>query len=307
MLGRASSDGRQRSYQSSLCVHPSHSALPQRSASRCSRSHSSWRRDRAREDSRSISGAASLRSSYGWRYRSPPALADHCAFVWFGLSGSVSLARPFGSLASSSPMCVSFVGSGTSSTFGVMSEIRLLVLVEGESDADAVRALSDLIGCDLRVRHIQICSARGVTNFSQVLREFARAHPNARFCGMYDLAEQQYVRRALSNAAVPIAAHDSLESFGFFACVADLEEELIRALGAEAVERVLEAQGELVSFRRFQAMPQQRLTPIEQQLRRFLGTRATRKIRSARHLVERLNIDRLPRPLVQLATRMLEH
>jgi len=188
-----------------------------------------------------------------------------------------------------------------------MSEIRLLVLVEGESDADAVRALSDLIGCDLRVRHTQICSARGVTNFSQVLREFARAHPNARFCGMYDLAEQQYVRRALSNAAVPIAAHDSLESFGFFACVADLEEELIRALGAEAVERVLEAQGELVSFRRFQAMPQQRLTPIEQQLRRFLGTRATRKIRSARHLVERLNIDRLPRPLVQLATRMLEH
>src|SRR5215472_8451100 len=192
------------------------------------------------------------------------------------------------------------------STVGGMSKIRLLVLVEGDSDANAVRALADLIGCNLRRHHIEICSAGGVTNFSQMLREFARAHPNARFCGMYDLAEQQHVRRALSNAAVPIAAEDPLESFGFFACVADLEEELIRALGAEAVERVLEAQDELVSFRRFQAMPQQRLTPVDQQLRRFLGTRATRKIRSARRLVERLDIDRLPRPLVQLATRMLE-
>jgi hypothetical protein len=187
-----------------------------------------------------------------------------------------------------------------------MSEIRLLVLVEGDSDANAVRALADLLGCDLRLHHIQICSAGGVTNFSSLLREYARAHPSGRFCGMYDLAEQRHVRRALIHAAIPITAQDRLESFGFFACTADLEEELIRALGAEAVERVLEAQGELVSFRRFQAMPQHRLTPVDQQLRRFLGTRATRKIRSARRLVERLDIDRLPRPLVQLATRMLE-
>jgi len=180
------------------------------------------------------------------------------------------------------------------------------VFVEGESDANAVRALADLLGCDLRLHHIQICSAGGVTNFSSLLREFARAHPNGQFCGMYDLAEQRHVRRALTNAAIPVAAHDSLESFGFFACTADLEEELIRALGAEAVERVLGAQGELVSFRRFQAMPQHRLTPVDQQLHRFLGTRATRKIRSARRLVEQLDIDRLPRPLVQLATRILE-
>lgn len=187
-----------------------------------------------------------------------------------------------------------------------MPEIRLFVLVEGDSDANAVRALADLLGCDLRLHHIQVFSAGGVTNFSQLLGEFARAHPNARFCGMYDFAEQQHVRCALSNAAIPIAPHESLESFGFFACVSDLEEELIRALGAEAVEHVLEAQGELVSFRRFQAMPQHRLTPVDQQLRRFLGTKATRKIRSARRLVERLDVDRLPHPLMQLAARLLE-
>jgi hypothetical protein len=184
--------------------------------------------------------------------------------------------------------------------------IRTLVLVEGDSDAAAVRALADLIDCDLDSHRVRIWSAAGVTNFSRVLMDFVRTHPSAAFCGMYDVADERYVRRALASAAIPIAAHESLEPFGFFACVADLEDELIRALGAEAVERVLEAQAELNSFRRFQAMPQHRYSPVHHQLHRFLGTRATRKIRSARRLVEALDLARLPRPLVQLAARLLE-
>ena len=175
------------------------------------------------------------------------------------------------------------------------------MLVEGESDAAAVRALADRIGCDLRLHQIEIFPAAGVTNFSRVLADFVRTHPGADFCGMYDVADERHVRRALADAAIPIAADDSLESFGFFACVADLEDELIRALGAEAVERVLEAQDELNSFRRFQAMPQHRRAPVHHQLRRFLGTRATRKIRSAQRLVEALDLARLPHPLAQLA------
>ena len=184
--------------------------------------------------------------------------------------------------------------------------IRTLVLVEGDSDAAAVRALADLIGCDLGLHHIQIWSAAGVTNFSRVLADFVRTHPSADFCGMYDVADEWHVRRALANAAIPIAAHESPESFGFFACVADLEDELIRALGTEAVERVLEAQAELNSFRRFQAMPQHRSAPVHRQLRRFLGTRATRKIRCAKRLVEALDLSRLPHPLVQLSARLFD-
>jgi hypothetical protein len=81
---------------------------------------------------------------------------------------------------------------------------------------------------------------------------------------------------------------------------------LIRALGAEAVERVIDAEGELPSLRRFQAMPQRGETPVPQQLRRFLGTRATRKIRCAPRLVEALSLARLPHPLAGLASRLLE-
>ena len=182
--------------------------------------------------------------------------------------------------------------------------IRTFVLVEGESDAAAVHALANLIGLDLARHRIRLQSAHGVTNYSRVLTEFRSANPAAEFCGLYDVAEEKYVRRALSSVGMALTDETPVELFGFFACVADLEDELIRALGAGLVERVIEAQGELPSFRRFQAMPQHRGTPAEQQLRRFLGTRATRKIRSARRLVEALTVDRLPPPLARLAARL---
>lgn len=76
------------------------------------------------------------------------------------------------------------------------------------------------------------------------------------------------------------------------------------AARALAVQRVIASQGELASFRRFQAMPQHRGTPVHRQLHRFLGTRATRKIRTARRLVDALGLERLPRPLAQLAARL---
>ena len=50
--------------------------------------------------------------------------------------------------------------------------------------------------------------------------------------------------------AIPIATHESPDFFGFFACVADLKDELIRAVGAEAVHRVPQAQAGLNAFRR---------------------------------------------------------
>jgi hypothetical protein len=182
--------------------------------------------------------------------------------------------------------------------------VRTLVLVEGESDAAAVRALANLVGLDLARHQVWLQSTNGVTNYSRALSTFTLAHPDAWLCGLYDVADERYVRRALSRLATPIADDASVESFGFFACVADLEDELIRALGVESVERVIEAQGELASLRRFQAMPQHRGTPVQQQLRRFLGTRATRKIRSAQHLVEALAVDQVPPPLAGLAARV---
>ena len=88
-----------------------------------------------------------------------------------------------------------------------------------------------------------------------------------------------------------------MESLGFFVCVADLEDELIRSLGAAAVEEVVGAQGELQSFRTFQKQSAQQRKTNEEQLRRFMGTRGGRKIEYAPLLVDALDLTHVPRPL----------
>jgi uncharacterized protein (DUF2384 family) len=94
-----------------------------------------------------------------------------------------------------------------------------------------------------------------------------------------------------------------MEALGFYVCEADLEDELIRSLGVASVERVVEAQGELRSFRTLQKQAAQQGRTHEEQLRRFLGTRGGRKIRYARLLVDALDLTRVPRPL----ERVLAH
>ena len=86
-------------------------------------------------------------------------------------------------------------------------------------------------------------------------------------------------------------------------CVADLEDELIRSLGTAAVERLIAGQGELGSFRTFCRQPAQRDRTREQQLRRFMGTRAGRKIHYGQVLADALDLTRVPRPL----DRVLAH
>jgi hypothetical protein len=88
-----------------------------------------------------------------------------------------------------------------------------------------------------------------------------------------------------------------MEALGFYVCVTDLEEELIRSLGAESVQRVVDAQDDLMSFRRFQKQPAQHGRSIDAQLRRFMGTRSGRKIHYARLLVDALDLTHVPRPL----------
>jgi hypothetical protein len=94
-----------------------------------------------------------------------------------------------------------------------------------------------------------------------------------------------------------------MERLGFYVCVADLEDELIRAIGPASVEAVLDSQGDLGSFRTFQRQPAWRGQTVEAQLRRFMGSADRRKIRYARLLVDALDLGEVPRPL----DRVLAH
>ena len=75
-----------------------------------------------------------------------------------------------------------------------------------------------------------------------------------------------------------------MEALGFYVCTADLEDELIRALGHAAVEQIIRAQGGLRSFRTFQKQPAQQGQSSGEQLHRFMGTRSGRKRQYARLL-----------------------
>ena len=94
-----------------------------------------------------------------------------------------------------------------------------------------------------------------------------------------------------------------MERLGFYVCVDDLEDELIRAVGAEAAEMLFASQGDLASFRSLQSQPAWRGREPEAQIHRFLGSGSGRKLRYARLLVEEaVGRDTLPRPLDAMLT-----
>jgi len=122
--------------------------------------------------------------------------------------------------------------------------------------------------------------------------------PDVRLAGLCDAAEEPEFRRALERAGHgEDLTRDGLERLGFFTCEPDLEAELIRAVGADEVLRVAETHGDATSFKTLQKQPEWRERPIEEQLRRWLGSGGSRKIRYARHLVEALDLAAVPRPL----------
>jgi hypothetical protein len=176
---------------------------------------------------------------------------------------------------------------------------RAAILVEGWSDQAAIEALARRRRRDLAGDGIVVVPIGGATNIGRFVRVLGPHGLGLRLAGLCDIAELQHVARALERAASgdDRATAERVAELGFFACDADLEDELIRALGPAAVERVLDAEGELASFRRFQEQPAQRGRALHAQLRRFLGTRAGRKVRYGTLLVDALDLDRVPRAL----------
>jgi hypothetical protein len=181
---------------------------------------------------------------------------------------------------------------------GEVTETRAVVLVEGTSDQRALEALALRRGRDLDAEGIAVVPIGGAQSIARFLDRFGPRGLDVRLAGLCDAAEEGEFRRALERAGLGRdLTRADLERLGFYVCVADLEEELIRALGAASVERVLEAQGDLGSFRTLQKQPAWRGRPTEEQLRRFLGSGARRKIRYARFLVDALELAAVPRPL----------
>jgi hypothetical protein len=172
------------------------------------------------------------------------------------------------------------------------------VLVEGVSDQLALEALARRRGRNLEAEGVSIVAMGGATNIRSFLNQYGPQGLDVRLAGLCDAGEEGDFRRGLERAGLGSnLTREDMERLGFYVCVADLEDELIRSLGAAAVEQVIDAHGELELFRTFQRQPQWRARKREEQLRRFFGTHSGRKIESAALLVEALDLTRVPRPL----------
>lgn len=182
-----------------------------------------------------------------------------------------------------------------------------VILVEGQSDLNAIEALAARMGRSLAAEGIAIVAMGGAHAIRRYLEHYGPRRNNLKLAGLYDAGEESVVADALIDAGIlggePVMASD-LESAGFHVCFEDLEDELIRALGYSGVEEVLASQGDLHSFRTLQKQPAWRGKSTESQLRRFMGSGATRKIRYARLLVETLALDDIPRPLTAVLERL---
>ena len=183
--------------------------------------------------------------------------------------------------------------------------LRAVVLVEGDSDRVALHTLAERRGRDLAGEGVDVVAMGGITNTRAFALHYGPHGLGVPLAGLYDAPEEAKLRHGLAAAGLPAALEpDGLAGHGFFKCSADLEDELIRALGVEAVEGVIEAAGEARSLRLLAGMPAQRGWGREAVLRRFLGSRSGRKSRYARLLVDALELDRAPEPLAALLARI---
>jgi len=162
------------------------------------------------------------------------------------------------------------------------------VLVEGESDRVAVEMLARGVG---ELDGVDIVPMSGATNVRTFVRGIA---PDVTVVGLCDVAQASLFQRA------------GIERSNCFVCVDDLEDELIRSLGVDAVLEVVEAEGHLRSFRTLQKQPAQLDRPVEAQLWRFIGSHSGFKWRYARRLAESaIDHGRVPGPLAALIEQII--
>ncbi len=177
-------------------------------------------------------------------------------------------------------------------------DARTMVLVEGVSDRHAVEALAERHGRDLEAEGVAVVAMGGAQAIGRFLELYGPRGQELKLAGLCDVQEEDEFRRGLEHAGLGSnLTRGDMEQLGFFVCVVDLEDELIRAHGAASVERIAEAHGDLQAFRTLQRQPAWNGRPVEDQLRRWLGSGGRRKLRYAEYLVDSLALEDMPRPL----------
>ena len=179
--------------------------------------------------------------------------------------------------------------------------MHTIVLVEGVTDELALTLAARRSGRDLKAEGVSIVPINGAHAISRFLRHLAAEKPGVKLAGLYDEGEEEVIRVALERAGYGSNLERSqLEGVGFFACIADLEDELIRAAGEPTLLMLIELEGDAQPWRRFRSQHAWHGRPVDQQFRRFIRSVSVRNSRYIRAIVETIDPSRLPRPLRML-------
>jgi len=181
---------------------------------------------------------------------------------------------------------------GLAGELAVQLSVRTAVLLEGPSDVAAVETLAARHGRDLPAEGVCVIPMGGAMSVGRYADLLGPPGLGLRLAGLCDEGEQRFYERGLERARAP--------RHGFFVCVTDLEDELIRALGVERVEEIVQTEGDLPAWQTFVRQPAHQGQPPHRQMRRFLGTKKGRKIRYGHLLAEALDPERVPAPLHNL-------
>jgi hypothetical protein len=169
---------------------------------------------------------------------------------------------------------------------GAMTSVaHLMIAVEGDSDRVVLELLARRQGRNLAAEAIEIVPIGGAQAISRFVRELP---PRTAVRGLCDANEAYLFRRVLDDVSV---------------CAPDLEGELMRALGVEAILALVDDTGDRRSFRKFQYQPAQRERALEAQLDRWLRSSWRRYKRYLPLLVDAMDLDRVPHPLDEVLGR----
>jgi hypothetical protein len=173
--------------------------------------------------------------------------------------------------------------------------MNAVILVEGVSDQRALEALARRRGRELESEGVSVVPIGGAHAIGHYLERFGPSGLDLRLAGLCDAGEEHAFARGLERAGLGTdLGRPEMEALGFYVCDSDLEQELVRAVGVDAVLQIIDDQGERAPFTTFQKQPAKRALGLEEQLWRFMWNR---KIRYAPLLVNALDLGSVPRPL----------
>ena len=176
--------------------------------------------------------------------------------------------------------------------------MRTIVIVEGPTDKLALTLAARRLGRNLEAEDIALMPIGGAHAITRFLAELAGEQSQVRIAGLCDEGEEGVFRAALERAGYGSnLSRNELERLGFFVCSADLEDELIRAVGTPAISRLTELEGDAQAWYTFQRQPAWQGQATHQQFRRFVRSISERNVRYISAILEALEPSQLPRPL----------